>query len=57
VIRQGFSLLGAQAELTLEARNITGTGYREYQERDGNVVDINRYDIGTSGSIGISLRF
>ncbi|HVJ00014.1 MAG TPA: TonB-dependent receptor [Sphingomonas sp.] len=57
VIRQGFLAFGAQGEITLEARNLTGTGYREFQRLDDNVVDINRYDIGTSGSIGISLRF
>src|SRR3546814_7452730 len=28
VIRQGFSAFGAQGELTLAVRNITGTGYR-----------------------------
>src|SRR3546814_12149736 len=32
VIRQGFSAFGAQGEITLEVRNITGTGYREFQQ-------------------------
>jgi hypothetical protein len=48
VLRQGFAVAGADAELKLEARNIFGVEYREYQDfGDGNLVDINSYDRGT----------
>jgi outer membrane receptor protein involved in Fe transport len=58
VLRQGFAVAGADAELKLEARNIFGVEYREYQDfGDGNLVDINSYDRGTQLQASLSLRF
>ena len=58
VLRQGFDFLGAGAELKLEARNIFGVEYREFQDfGDGNLVDINSYDRGTQLQASLSLRF
>jgi hypothetical protein len=57
VMRQGFSLFGQDLEMKLEARNIFGQGYREFQERGGNRVFYNRYDVGTSFSASVSTSF
>lgn len=57
VARQGVTVAGVDMELKLEIRNITGTGYKEYQESGSNRIYYNRYDVGTSGSIGLSLNF
>jgi hypothetical protein len=57
VLRQGLSLFGREVEMKLEARNLFGRGYREYQERGGNRVFYNRYDVGTSFSASVSTRF
>lgn len=57
VARQGFSLFGRDLEMKLEARNLFGRGYREFQERNGNRIFINRYDVGTSFSASVSTKF
>ncbi len=58
VFRQGFNLLGAEAELKLEARNIFQTEYKETQDYgEGGVISVNRYDVGARLSAGLSLRF
>lgn len=57
VARQGISLAGVEFELKLEARNLTGTGYREYQQFEKTAVEINRYKVGRTFSAGISAKF
>ena len=57
VARQGFRLGGTQAELKLEARNIFGQDYDEFQELNGERIDINSYDIGQSFAASLSLTF
>ncbi|QKG72824.1 TonB-dependent receptor domain-containing protein [Erythrobacter mangrovi] len=57
VVRQGFTLAGAEMELKLEARNLTGRDYEEYQNNGTNRIEINSYDVGTSFSIGLSAEF
>jgi outer membrane receptor protein involved in Fe transport len=57
VLRQGLNLFGRDLEMKLEARNLFGRGYREFQERGGNRVFYNRYDIGTSFSASVSTSF
>jgi outer membrane receptor protein involved in Fe transport len=57
VLRQGLNLFGRDLEMKLEARNLFGRGYREFQERGGNRVFYNRYDIGTSFSASVSASF
>ena len=55
VARQGFEVAGANFELKFEARNLTGTEYREFQDfGDGNQVFINRYRLGRVFSLGLS---
>lgn len=57
VAREGLSLFGQDLEMKLEVRNIFGRGYREFQERGGNVVYYNRYDVGTTFSAGVTASF
>ncbi len=57
VAREGFSLYGQDLEMKLEARNLFGRGYSEFQQRGGNRVYYNRYDMGTSFSMSVTARF
>jgi len=57
VVRQGFTIKGVNTELKLEARNLTGRKYEEYQESGGNRVYFNRYKMGTSYSASLSVKF
>lgn len=57
VVRQGLNLFGRDLEMKFEARNIFGRGYSEFQERSGNKVFYNRYDVGTSFSASVSTSF
>jgi len=57
IARQGFNLLGAEAELKLEARNILGRDHEEYQANATNRIEINSYDVGRSFSAGLSITF
>lgn len=56
VARQGITIGGVDFEVKLDIRNITGTKYKEYQQVGDNKVYWNLYDVGTSGSIGLSLK-
>lgn len=56
--RQGFEVAGAKLEFKAEARNLTGTRFSESQTFDnGNVVYINRYDLGRVFSLGVTAAF
>lgn len=58
VARQGFEIGGGAFELKLEARNLTGTRYQESQTFDsGNIVYVNRYNMGRIFSLGVSATF
>ncbi len=57
VMRQGFNMSGTPLELKLEARNIFGQDYREYQQSGSNFVYFNKYDIGTTFGISVSANF
>ncbi|RJF92944.1 TonB-dependent receptor domain-containing protein [Sphingomonas cavernae] len=57
VMREGVEFLGKEFELKFEARNITGQRYEEYQQAGDNRVDINSYDVGTSLSLGVEMKF
>lgn len=56
VYRQDFDLWGRELGLALEARNLLGTDFDEFQEL-GNKIRINNYDIGTSYSASLTARF
>jgi len=58
VARQGFQLGGGQFELKLEGRNLTRTKYNERQTfENGNVVYVNKYDLGRVFTLGLSTTF
>ncbi len=57
VARQGIDLGGAEAELKLEARNIFGRDYEEFQAIGDERIEINSYDIGQSFAASLSLTF
>ncbi len=57
VARQGIAVLGKTIELKAEARNLTGTGYREFQSFESGKVDINRYRLGRTFTLGASVQF
>ena len=43
--------------LGFSARNLLDTDYKEYQERDGNRVDVLRYEQGVSYDVSLSASF
>lgn len=58
VARQGIDVLGKTIELKAEARNLTGTRYRESQTfENGKRVDFNNYRLGRIFSLGASITF
>jgi hypothetical protein len=57
VARQAVNLLGQDAQLKVEARNLLGRGYREFQKSGSNIVYFNRYDIGRSYSVSMTFNF
>jgi TonB-dependent receptor len=56
VAREGLNFLGREVELKFEARNLTGENYSEYQQEDIRIVT-NEYDLGTSFSLGLGVKF
>lgn len=56
VARQGFPLMGKDAELKLEARNLTGQKYKEYQQQGDTKVYYNLYDIGQTFSASLNVK-
>ncbi|ODU21446.1 MAG: TonB-dependent receptor [Sphingomonas sp. SCN 67-18] len=57
VAREGVSLFGGEAEIKFEVRNITGRGYREFQQGANRRIHTNLYNVGTSFSLGASIKF
>ncbi len=57
VLREGIEIGNRTLEIKFEARNITGTDYSETQRLNGSELTINSYDIGTSFSLGATLKF
>jgi hypothetical protein len=57
VLRQGLTWFQQELEAKLEARNILGRGYQEFQERAGNIVYYNKYDVGTSFIASLTMNF
>ncbi|MCS6947002.1 MAG: TonB-dependent receptor, partial [Steroidobacteraceae bacterium] len=57
VAREGFTLFGQDVELKLEGRNLNRRGYREFQQRDGNRIFLNKYKTGASFAVSLSTRF
>ena len=57
VARQGLRFAGGELELKFEARNLTNSDYAETQDVRGTRINVNRYGLGRSFSLGASLKF
>ena len=57
VARQGVKLAGVNTEMKFEVRNITGTRVQEYQDNGVNRINYNNYNVGTTFSFGLGLKF
>ncbi|MCI4589536.1 TonB-dependent receptor [Sphingobium sp. BYY-5] len=58
VARQGVTLPGGiNSEFKLEARNLTGRKFQEFQQLGGNRVYYNRYKIGTTIAASLTVVF
>jgi len=57
VLRQEVPIFGVRTEFKLEARNITGQDYEEFQQVGGNRIEINSYKVGQSFSLGATIHF
>ncbi|MCP1471049.1 outer membrane receptor protein involved in Fe transport [Sphingobium sp. OAS761] len=58
VARQAVTLPGGvNSEFKLEARNLTGRKYQEFQEEGGTKVFYNRYKIGTTIAASLTVAF
>lgn len=57
VLRQGVLIGGKELEFKLEGRNLTSTDYREQQRLGDSVLNINSYDLGTSYSASLTVKF
>ncbi|AUW58704.1 TonB-dependent receptor [Sphingobium sp. SCG-1] len=57
VMRAGTDFMGIPVEFKAEARNLTRTKYQEFQRSGANRVDINRYELGRSFSLGATVKF
>jgi TonB-dependent receptor len=57
VAREALNLFDTDLEVKLEVRNIFGQDYEEFQERAGNTVYFNRYDVGTTFSASLTMSF
>jgi hypothetical protein len=56
VAREQVELFGANAEIRFEARNLLRQNYEEFQQFENNRIDLNRYDLGATFSLGISFN-
>ena len=50
-------MFGLDAEVSFEARNLTGENYEEYQRLGDGRIETNTFDVGRSLSLGLSLTF
>ncbi|MGZ8285176.1 MAG: TonB-dependent receptor domain-containing protein [Allosphingosinicella sp.] len=57
VAREAIRFLGQEAEIKLEARNLLGQDYEEFQQFEDNRIDINSYKVGRTVSVGLSMTF
>ena len=54
--RHKFEVRGQEFTAGLEARNLLGEEFDEYQKRGGSQIKLNNYDLGRSVSISLSAR-
>ncbi|MFN7055239.1 TonB-dependent receptor domain-containing protein [Hyphomonas sp.] len=57
VYKKGFTLGGRDFGFDFKAQNLLGNEFSETQSGFGGSIDVNRYDLGTTFSIGLSANF
>lgn len=57
VLNQRFEMRGGDYEFSFKVQNLFGDSYEAYQERNGDRVDVDIYDVGTAISFGLKRRF
>lgn len=57
VYNKEFAAWGGDYEFSMNIENILGEGYEAYQERGGDRVDVDTYDLGTVFSLGLKRKF
>ncbi|WP_084400006.1 TonB-dependent receptor domain-containing protein [Henriciella aquimarina] len=57
VLNQRFGYRGGDYEFTFKLKNLLGDEYEAYQERGGDRIDVDVYDIGTAVSFELKRRF
>ncbi len=57
VAREELNIAGVEMEMSFEARNLLRTKYREFQQAGQNRVFFNRYDVGATFELGLSVKF
>jgi outer membrane receptor protein involved in Fe transport len=57
VARSEIGVLGQPLELSFEVRNIFGRDNFEFQELNGNRIEINTFQVGTAFQIGVKANF
>ncbi len=57
VARKGMKWGDTKVTLSFEARNLLGEEFHEYQEFKDSRLDINRYELGSSYSLNLSVSF
>jgi hypothetical protein len=57
VVRQGLTVFGTPVEVKFEARNLLGRDYQEFQRRGDNRIYFNRYDVGTTLGLSVTMDF
>jgi hypothetical protein len=57
IAREEVDFLGQKFEVKGEARNLTGTGYREFQSFPNSTLFINRYELGRLFTLSVSTKF
>jgi hypothetical protein len=57
VYKKGLDLGGREFMLDMKAQNILGEDFSEFQSGSGGFVNVNKYELGTTFSIGISTEF
>ena len=57
ILNKGFGYREGEYELSFKVQNLLGDDYEAYQERGGDRVDVDVYDLGTSVSLGLKRRF
>ncbi|MFN4023668.1 MAG: TonB-dependent receptor domain-containing protein [Hyphomonas sp.] len=57
VYKKGFTFRRQDFGLDIKVQNVLGTDFNEFQSGSGGYVQINKYDLGTTFTVGLSAEF